>query len=970
MSAAAWRAQAGKVALVQCPGYGRECPPHALACLAAYARAQGHEAACFDLNQALYESTPALRKMWDDKDFYSFWEDRAEVARLVADNERTVSLFVRRILDSGAQVVGFTTHTTSFLASLEIAGRIKREDPSRRIVFGGPQCSREQCGRELANDPRVDAVVVGEGEATLADILSAGLRAAPGLILREGARVRDCGDRELIAELGSLPFADYSDFREDILAGRYANPKRLELFDSRGCVRTCHFCSEWQFWKRFRFMTGQRIFDEVRHQTALYPGVSHFYFIGSLLNGNMRELSRFCDLMIEAKLPVTWEGQAIINPRMDAPMLLKMAAAGCRWLGYGVESGSMALRARMNKRFTNGNARATLKATAQAGIKAQINIMFGMPTETRKDFGQTLTFLTRVRPWLDSVLASQSFCVLDKGTIFHREPNQFGITGEQHHLFWKAQDGNDYPERFRRYEEFCKLARFLGLPEGSGVLDLKPDKWLLLGQYYEYEKRWPRAVLCYARSLSRETFGKSTVAALARAYQAAGRLGTARALVEGALRLEPRGEELPLNQELRRRLEELPSRYWDSARVWSRFKRCRWAQRLVTPPPAKYTARQLNHALNESEFAARKDKLLSTPKLVTLGTHNACNAKCVFCLAGRYSRFSLPLYKNFFEKHMGSYIRGAEKITFTGFGEILWVPGIEKILDYLNETLPETEKIFTTNGTPLRPPVVERLLKSRYVIQVSLHASTPALHEELTSLKGQFGEIIENIRGLTRLRDERGLGHRLHVELVDILVNRNLDDLPSLLRLAWDLRVQGVRCHHVTMFAPEHIAMSPFFNQEAANRAVLRAQGAAEALRGLDFDQPFDVRLPPLFGGAQAAATTTCYDPWQHVYVELQGSVLPCCVWGEHVGDLKQGDTLDGIWNGAFYRELRRGMAEGDPHPWCKNCVRYAGFNVDNLLCHLTNRPETQKLLLREIARRGLPLGAAQRQLEREETAA
>lgn len=887
-----------KVALIQTPGYGRECPPYALACLAAYARRHGHEAACFDFNQALYESTPALRRMWDDKDYYSFWEDRAAVSKLVEDNAATVDALVRRVLDSGAGVVGFTTHTTSFLASLEVAGRIKRSDPSRKIVFGGPQCSREQCGRELAKDPRVDAVAVGEGEATLLDILDGGLRPMPGLIVGE----RDGGDRELLPSLDELPFADYSDFRDDILGGRYANPRRLELFDSRGCVRTCHFCSEWQFWRYFRSMGGERMFAEVKHQMELYPGVGHFYFIGSLLNGNMRSLERFCDRVLESKLPVTWEGQAIINPKMDVRMLKKMAAAGCRWLGYGVESGSEALRRRMNKKFTNANAVATLRATAEAGIKAQINVMFGMPTETRADFAQTLRFLERVRPSIDSVLASQSFCVVDKGTIFHREPEKFKITGERHHLFWKGENGNDYPERFRRYEEFCRLARRLGLPEGSGVLDLKPDKWLLLGQYWEHEKNWRRAALCYARSLRKELASESTKEALARALE---RLGGPR-------------------------------------------------RRRPAPKPApRFSARDLNLALNDKEFQARKDKLFSTPRFVTLGTHNACNAKCVFCLEGRYSRFDLEEYKRFFEARMGDFIAGAEKVTFTGFGEILWVPGIEEFLDYLNERLPETEKIFTTNGTPLRPAVVERLLKSRYVIQVSLHASRADIHEELTQLKGQFDEIVGKVRELARLRDERRLGHRLHIELVNILVNRNLDDLPAFLRLAWELKVQGARCQYVTMFSPEHIAMSPFFDQEKANRAVLRAQGAVEALRGLEPDRAFHVQLPPLFGSG-GGQTQVCYDPWQHVYVELQGSVLPCCFWGEHVGNLKKGDELSNIWNGAFYKELRRGMAEGDPHPWCKSCVRYAGFNVDDIRCHLTNRPEAQRMLVGEIRRRGL----------------
>ena len=70
-----------KVALIQCPGWGRECPPYALACLAAYVRKAGFSAQCFDLNNAFYRGTPDMRKMWDDKDYYAFWENKDNMFR-------------------------------------------------------------------------------------------------------------------------------------------------------------------------------------------------------------------------------------------------------------------------------------------------------------------------------------------------------------------------------------------------------------------------------------------------------------------------------------------------------------------------------------------------------------------------------------------------------------------------------------------------------------------------------------------------------------------------------------------------------------------------------------------------------------------------------------------------------------------------------------------------------------------------
>ncbi len=521
-----------KTALIQAPfSYrGREGPPFSIACLAGYLRHQGLSVACFDLNNGLYlSSPPQWRALWDP-DKYSFWESRDEVDRLFEANRAAVDGYVRRLLETGARVIGFATQSTSTVASLALAERIKREDPSRLIVFGGYQCSREQSALSFAADPRVDAVVLGEGEETLTRLLralerSGALQPMPGLLLRaQDGRIVDSGDRPPIMDMDSMPFPDYSDFREDFEARSYLDCDRLDVLDGRSCVRRCAFCTEWQHWGRFRSRSGRRIFEEIRHQMTVFPSANKFYFTGLLVNGNLRELSRFCDLVLESGLKFTWQGQAIVQPGMDRKMLGKMAAAGCTWLGYGIESGSEALRWRINKKFTNANAEKTLRATREAGIASQINIMVGMPTETREDFEETLRLLVRVRPSIDSVLASQSFCTVEQNTRLYQQPDRFGVAGREHHLYWSSNGGaNDYAERMRRYEEFCRLALQLNLPETSGVLSRKPDKWRLLGDYYYHIAAYPRAVACYRRSIRLERDNADVRARLAECYGALGR---------------------------------------------------------------------------------------------------------------------------------------------------------------------------------------------------------------------------------------------------------------------------------------------------------------------------------------------------------------------------------------------------------------------------------------------------------------
>jgi MoaA/NifB/PqqE/SkfB family radical SAM enzyme len=374
----------------------------------------------------------------------------------------------------------------------------------------------------------------------------------------------------------------------------------------------------------------------------------------------------------------------------------------------------------------------------------------------------------------------------------------------------------------------------------------------------------------------------------------------------------------------------------------------------------EFRLQEYNIDLNRTELARGVERAASTPRHITLGTHNACNAKCIFCLEGNYTRFSLELYKKFFEGKMGHFIRNAESLTFTGFGEILYVPGIESFLDYINETLPNTKKIFTTNGTPLTPPIAERLLLGDHTIQISLHATTAGLHEKLTVLEGQFEPILGNIRSLVARRAEKRAALQVHdwqtvpfLRLFSVLNVHNIDDTPAFVQMAYDLGVQAVRCFYMTMFAPEHIEMSCYFDPERADRAIRKARALAEELRWRDPSRAFEFELPPLFSEPAEKAPLRCSDPWQYLYVELMGAVMPCCQWGNHIGNLHQ-DAVDELWNGPLYRGLRKGMASGDAHPWCRNCIRYTGYNVNNILSHLTNRPSEQKKLLQEISKRGL----------------
>lgn len=66
-----------------------------------------------------------------------------------------------------------------------------------------------------------------------------------------------------------------------------------------------------------------------------------------------------------------------------------------------------------------------------------------------------------------------------------------------------------------------------------------------------------------------------------------------------------------------------------------------------------------------------------------------------------------------------------------------------------------------------------------------------------------------------------------------------------------------------------------------------------------------------------------CAMPWVHFHVTQNGNVTPCCQapWGD---DAKLGNINDAsiqeIWKGKPFKEFRKQMLKGEPHPTCSRC--------------------------------------------------
>jgi len=196
------------------------------------------------------------------------------------------------------QVVGVTALTPEVYAAADVLREVKAVCPEAFTIVGGHHASLLPADFYL---PVVDAIVVGEGEPVLPElmrVLEAGgdLSSVPNLIVRQadGQFRANLVDTLTVDDLDKLPFP-----RRDLTSrhrGEY-----FFLFDrpdtsvatGRGCPFRCNFCSVWEFYHgRTQMMSPRRVIDEIKQVET-----DHITFVDDNFLLNYRREGRIADMI-------------------------------------------------------------------------------------------------------------------------------------------------------------------------------------------------------------------------------------------------------------------------------------------------------------------------------------------------------------------------------------------------------------------------------------------------------------------------------------------------------------------------------------------------------------------------------------------------------------------------------------------------------------------------------------------------
>jgi radical SAM superfamily enzyme YgiQ (UPF0313 family) len=301
----------------------------------------------------------------------------------------------RRIVESGAQVVGITTFTIQLVDVVETI-RAAKAAGIRHVVLGGPHCS--DFPTEARGLPGVSAIVRGEGQQPLKSLLDAWEgsrepRGIPGVM----AHPDDPEPQHVILsdDLDDYPIPDRSlcDFRR--YSGLLGSGGLFTtVVTSRGCPHQCTFCNTPRL--KFSGASPARICDELEACIAL--DIRDIYFVDDTFNVTNKRVHEICDEILRRRLELSWTARMRING-VDRALVEKMMTAGCGRFQFGVEQGTDEGLRRLRKGVTTAEVERTFAMCRELGATTVAYFMIGTPTErTRLDVLRTVRYATRLDP--------------------------------------------------------------------------------------------------------------------------------------------------------------------------------------------------------------------------------------------------------------------------------------------------------------------------------------------------------------------------------------------------------------------------------------------------------------------------------------------------------------------------------------------------------------------------------------------
>ena len=375
-----------KILIASMPVISVDVPPLGPALIRSIADQKGWQSKLLDFNLYLYQKNKQLANWIDGNISLHLAKQYVKIFR---SWKKQIDAFDPDLLALSVFSYHSHCHTTLFCKWL------RKHASQLPILIGGAGAISENYGAKMFSQNLVDHYIVGEGEEPFRALLDGAL-SYPGLNNTNFAVLQDFSQVPA-PNFDGLPLDEY-----EYPMGR----KSISIEGSRGCVRNCSFCDIKKIWKKYKYKDGSALAHEMIQLANRYS-TYNFWFNDSLINGSLKVYRQFVqtladyNALAEPEKQISWSAQYIVRsvlPSLEDDIKLTKQS-GCHTLAIGIESGSEAVRAHMGKPFTNQDIETTFSLLRKHDIKIFLLMIIGYPTETAKDFKDTIDLFTRYQKY-------------------------------------------------------------------------------------------------------------------------------------------------------------------------------------------------------------------------------------------------------------------------------------------------------------------------------------------------------------------------------------------------------------------------------------------------------------------------------------------------------------------------------------------------------------------------------------------
>jgi len=288
---------------------------------------------------------------------------------------------------------------------LKISDAINKSVNRPFYVLGGHGPSPEP--EYFLRKTQADAVVIGEGEKTIVELVSAlsrkkqyfdyeYFRNVKGIAYRICKFIFVNERRPLIEDIDSIPIPAYHLFPMDyyrMLRMPHCSNSDfvMPVLSGRGCTFKCNFC--YRMDKGFRPRSNEKIIREIMLLKNRYD-ITYIAFSDELLMSSAERTVSLCEDIIKAELNIKWCCNGRLNFAIP-DVLSFMKEAGCVFINYGIEAMDDTVLKNMNKVLTTEQIIEGIKATLEAGISPGFNIIFGNIGDNKETLRKGVEFLLK-----------------------------------------------------------------------------------------------------------------------------------------------------------------------------------------------------------------------------------------------------------------------------------------------------------------------------------------------------------------------------------------------------------------------------------------------------------------------------------------------------------------------------------------------------------------------------------------------